>query len=154
MTDWIDLTKLVPGLHRGQWLHFIKSPLKPLVNVLTEYGFSVFVIDGSEINDSKSFFRNAKKVFDFPDYFGQNWDAWDECLGDFKLSLTGQIAIVWKDADKTFMSDAKVFIQAVIDLYNMALSAGSVSNSQPHQVELFLIGNMEGFKNALDFKRE
>ncbi|MBI5031958.1 MAG: barstar family protein [Chloroflexi bacterium] len=154
MTNWIDVTEVVPGLNKGQWLHIVKSPSNPLVNTLSEHGFSVFVIEGAEISDSKSFFRQVRKVFDFPDYFGENWDAWDECLDDFKLSLTRQIAIVWKDADQTFISDAKVFIQAVIDLYNMALSAGSIKNSQPHQVELFLMGNLEGFKNALDFKRE
>ena len=154
MTDWIDLTKVIPGLNKGQWLHIVKSPLNPLVNTLLEHDFSVFVIDGSEITDSKSFFRQAKMVFDFPDYFGENWAAWDDCLGDFALLLTGPTAIIWNDADKSFMSDAKVFVQAVVDLHNMALKAGSISNSPSHQVELFLIGNMEGFKNALAFNRE
>ena len=154
MTNWIDLKKLIPGLNKGQWIHVVKSPLNPLVTALRENDFSVFFIDGAVINDSKSFFQHVKKVFNFPDYFGENWDAWSECLGDFKMSLTGPTAIVWIDADKTFMSDAKVFVQAVIDLYNMALSAGSTSTDQTHQVELFLIGNVQGFKNVLDFEKE
>ncbi len=154
MTDWVDLTKLIPELNKGQWLHVVKSPLDPLVATLKENGFTVFVIDGALISDSKSFFQHVKRVLDFPDYFGENWDAWDECLADFQMSLAGPTAIVWKDADKSFMSDAKVLVQAVIDLYNLARSAGNVSNVPPHQVEIFLLGNMEGFKNGLDFRRE
>jgi hypothetical protein len=72
MTDWIDLTKLIPGLNKGQWLHFVKSLLNPLLDNLSEHRFTVLVIDGSEINDSKSFFRQAKKVFHFLAYFGEN----------------------------------------------------------------------------------
>ena len=154
MENWLDLTKLILGLNKGQWLHVVNSPLNPLVNILTENGFSVFVIDGSEITDSKSFFLQAKNVFGFPDYFGNNWDAWNDCLGDFELSLKGKTAIIWHNADKTFMSDAKTFIQAVFDLHNMTLSVGNINKSNCYQVELFLVGNSEGFKNILDFKRE
>jgi RNAse (barnase) inhibitor barstar len=153
MANWLDLTKIIPGLHKGQWLHVVNSPLNPLVNVLSENDFSVIIIEGSKITDSKSFFEQAKVVFGFPDYFGKNWDAWDECLGDFEESLKGKTAILWSNADKTFMSDVKVFIQAVFDLHNMSLSAGSVKKPNPCQVELFLIGEIEGFKNVLEFKR-
>ena len=153
MENWLDLTKFIPGLNKGQWLHVVNSPLNPLVNILTENGFSVLVIDGSEITDSKSFFLQAKNVFGFPDYFGKNWNAWNDCLSDFELSLKEKTAIIWHDADKTFMSDAKTFIQAVFDLHNMILSAGNINKSNCCQMELFLVGNSEGFKNVLDFKR-
>jgi RNAse (barnase) inhibitor barstar len=154
MINWLDLKKIIPGLSKGQWLHVVNSPLNPLVNTLAENGFSVFVIDGSEITDSGSFFQQAKKVFGFPDYFGKNWDAWNDCLGDFELSLKGKTAIIWDDADKTFISDTKTFIQAVFDLHNLALSAGYIDKPNPCQVELFLVGKTEGFKNVLDFKGE
>jgi hypothetical protein len=48
----------------------------------------------------------------------------------------------------------KVFVHAIIDVDNMASSAGSINNAKPHPVELFLIDDIEGFKNALEFKRE
>jgi hypothetical protein len=48
----------------------------------------------------------------------------------------------------------KVFVHAIIDLDNTASSAGSINNAKPHQVESFWIDNIEGFKNALEFKRE
>jgi len=154
MTNWLDLTKIIPGLHSNRWLHVINSPLQPLVNVLSENSFSVFVLDGSKIIDSKSLFEEAKIVFGFPDYFGRNWAAWTDCLGDFEASLNQNTAIIWDHADKSFMSDVYTFMQAVFDLYNMASSAGYTKRaSEPCQVELFLVGDSEGFKNVLDFKR-
>ena len=157
MANWLDLTKIIPGLEKGQWLNVVNTPLNPLVDSLSENGFSVIVIEGSEVVDSSSFFRQAKKVFGFPDYFGQNWAAWNDCLGDFELSIAQRTAIVWNDADKTFMADAKTFILAAFDLYNMALSAGSIkassNNAETHQVEFLLVGNIEGFKNTLDFEK-
>jgi hypothetical protein len=41
-------------------------------------------------------------------------------------------------------------MQAIFDLYNLALTAGDIDQPAPHQVELFLIGNTAGFKNYLD----
>jgi Barstar (barnase inhibitor) len=151
MNDWVDLTEIIPGLDKGQWLHVVNSPSVPLKNKLTKNGFSVYVIDGSEITDSVSFFTRVKDVFGFPEYFNGGWAAWDDCLGDFASLLNGKTAIIWDCADKTFMSDAKTFMQAVFDLYNLALTAGDIDQPDLHQVELFLIGNTEGFTNKLDF---
>jgi hypothetical protein len=151
MNDWVDLTDIIPGLDKDQWLHVVNSPLAPLKNKLIQNGFSVLVINGSEITDSASFFTQVKGVFNFPDYFQGGWAAWDDCLGDFESILKGKTAIIWDCADKTFLSDAKTFMQAFFDLYNLALVAGHIDQPAPHQVELFLIGNSKGFKNTLDF---
>jgi hypothetical protein len=151
MNDWVDLTEIIPGLEKGQWLHVVNSPLEPLKTVLTKNGFSVYVIDGSEITDSGSFFAQVKGVFRFPEYFQGSWAAWDDCLGDFGTLLNGKTAIIWDCADKSFLSDAKTFTQAVFDLYNLALTAGDIDHPDPRQVELFLVGNTAGFKNTFDF---
>jgi RNAse (barnase) inhibitor barstar len=150
MNDWVNLTEIIPGLEKGQWLHVVNSPLLPLENILSENGFSVYVIDGSEITDSGSFFLQVKSVFRFPEYFHGSWAAWDDCLGEFGSLLKEKTAIIWDCADKTFFSDAKTFIQAFFDLYNLALTAGDIDQPSPHQVELFLVGNSAGFKNTLD----
>ena len=155
MNNWLDLKQIIPGLHTDRWLHVVNSPLLPLVNVLSENNFSVFIIDGSKIIDSKSLFEEAKNVFEFPDYFGENWNAWTDCLGDFEVSLNQSTAIIWDNADKSLMSDVYTFIQAVFDLYNMAINAGFARiRSEPCQVEVFLVGNSEGFKNVFDFKQK
>jgi len=151
MNNWVDLTEFIPGLDKGQWLHVVNSPLAPLKTVLTDNGFSVYVIDGSEITDDGSFFTQVKGVFRFPEYFQGSWAAWDDCLGDLGSLINGRTAIIWDRADKTFLSDAKTFMQAVFDLYNLALTAGDIDQPDPRQMELFLVGKTAGFKNVLDF---
>jgi RNAse (barnase) inhibitor barstar len=151
MEDWLDLTELIPGLEKGQWLHVVNSPLNPLVKRLSDNGFSVYVINGADVTDSQSFFTQVKSVFKFPDYFNGGWPAWDDCLGDFACLVKGKTAIVWEKADQSFQSDSATFMQAVFDLYSMALYAGHIDQPDPCQVELFLLGDSEGFKNILNF---
>jgi hypothetical protein len=151
MNDWLDLSDVIPGLEKGQWLHVVNSSLNPLVKRLTENGFEVYVINGAEISNNTSFFAQAKYILGFPEYFHGGWAAWNDCLSDFGSLLKGRTAIIWDSADKTFLSDAKTFMQAVFDLYNLALVTGGIDQPEPHQVEIFLVGSSEGFKNALNF---
>jgi hypothetical protein len=47
----------------------------------------VAVIDAEMCQHQEDFFRVAKAALTFPDYFGFNWSAFDECLSDL-LDLT------------------------------------------------------------------
>ncbi len=39
-------------------------------------------MDGNKMKTNDSLFDEFVKVFEFPDYFGHNYDALDECIGD------------------------------------------------------------------------
>ncbi len=39
-----------------------------------------FYIDGEDIRTKETFLKNASEVFGFPDYYGRNWDAFEECI--------------------------------------------------------------------------
>lgn len=39
-------------------------------------------LDGYECRTEQDFFGSAARALDFPDYFGHNWAAFDECLSD------------------------------------------------------------------------
>ena len=39
-------------------------------------------INGSDISDWDSFHDVFKKLFDFPEYYGRNMDAWNDCMSD------------------------------------------------------------------------
>ena len=39
-------------------------------------------LDGSILFDKKSLLRRFAAALDFPDYFGLNWDALDECMSE------------------------------------------------------------------------
>jgi RNAse (barnase) inhibitor barstar len=46
-----------------------------------------------------------------PDYFGSNWDAFNDCFGD--LSLPPRLAVVWRRADITGATSLKLLVEAV-----------------------------------------
>ena len=41
-----------------------------------------FIIDGDLITDWKSFHFEFKSEMNFPDYYGENMDAWIDCVDD------------------------------------------------------------------------
>ena len=40
----------------------------------------VFYLDGKRINIKEIFLDKAAEAMQFPAYFGNNWDAFDECI--------------------------------------------------------------------------
>lgn len=73
----------------------INSDLMNWLSNLKDNGFEVFVLDEYSMIENKldlmnAFYHQAK----FPDYFGANWDAVDECLNDYQhLPSKGYIFI-------------------------------------------------------------
>lgn len=58
-------------------------------------GFLIRTIDGKKCRTSASLFNEFAKVLSFPDYFGHNWDALEECLADLEwLPAKGYILLM------------------------------------------------------------
>ncbi|GAA2618261.1 barstar family protein [Actinomadura fulvescens] len=45
-------------------------------------GMRIFRLDGAAIRGKESLLRACAAVFEFPDWFGDNWDALEDCLTD------------------------------------------------------------------------
>lgn len=58
------------------------SDLGPLQAVAAELGFRCVGVDLAGCVDKPELMRRVAKAFAFPDYFGHNWDALDDCLRD------------------------------------------------------------------------
>jgi RNAse (barnase) inhibitor barstar len=65
-------------------------------------------IDGRTLQSDQDVFSAVAKAFAFPDYFGRNWDAFDECLRDLAwLPAGGYVLVVehasslWERAPKS-----------------------------------------------------
>ena len=43
---------------------------------------ATFEIDGDEITDAATFHDVFARVFDFPEFYGRNMDAWNDCMSD------------------------------------------------------------------------
>lgn len=74
-------------------------------------------IDVSNIKTTKELHTLLKEMLDFPDYYGENWDAfWDAITGLIELPTILQF-IGWSNLEKNLPYDAKVLFECLND-YN------------------------------------
>jgi RNAse (barnase) inhibitor barstar len=55
-----------------------------LEHAVEEAGLAIFRIDIGDAHSKKQFLKQVAKALDFPDWFGGNWDALNDCLTDLE----------------------------------------------------------------------
>lgn len=72
------LGMVAPGVYR------FASRVQPhtLAARAAQQDWRCFYLDGEQVTDKASFLRVCAEAVEFPTYFGYNWDALEECIGD------------------------------------------------------------------------
>lgn len=60
-------------------------------------GWGFFVLDGSKIYDKKTFLEKIARAMRFPDYFGRNWDALNDCVTDMTWTRAEGFVLVFQE---------------------------------------------------------
>jgi RNAse (barnase) inhibitor barstar len=84
-----------PGLYRLN----LNAEIDRLPVLAAEYDWQFFYIDGKTIHNKVDFFRVCAIVLRFPDYFGQNWDAFADCLRDLDETSANQYVLLFDQPD-------------------------------------------------------
>ncbi len=72
-------------------------------------GFLMRTIEGKKCRTSSSLFDEFSRVLSFPEYFGHNWDALEECLADLEwLPAKGYILLI-SDAHAVLPDDEEEY---------------------------------------------
>jgi len=71
------------------------TPIKDLEELAKHHNYTFFFLDGAEIADKEEFLNHASAVLSFPDYFGNNWDAFEDCLTDMSWHKTDGYLILY-----------------------------------------------------------
>jgi RNAse (barnase) inhibitor barstar len=59
-----------------------------------EFGYKLFHLNGFHIRTKNDLVTSIARIMEFPDYFGHNWDALEECLKDLEwLPAKGYILL-------------------------------------------------------------
>jgi RNAse (barnase) inhibitor barstar len=95
MSDWFFITRNVESINR----HIDK-------------GLCYVDIEGDLIKDSNSLFLEMSEKLKFPEYFGKNWNALQDCLRDLEWipSDYGYI-IIWSNASIMMMTSPDEFFE-------------------------------------------
>jgi RNAse (barnase) inhibitor barstar len=63
------------------WVHELSAdPASEVVRDADARGVLVIQLDGSKMRSVEELFREYVREFRFPEFFGWNWDAFDECM--------------------------------------------------------------------------
>ena len=74
------------------------------------------VLEGKKFTDKKTTHLLLKELFDFPDYYGKNLDAFWDCITDYAIGCLcdGTEKIIWKDfnvSQKNIGDEADILLQ-------------------------------------------
>jgi hypothetical protein len=97
-------------------------------------GFAVKIVAGGKCRTKAGLFAEVARALSFPEYFGHNWDALEECLTDLEWLPARGYVIVVTDADQLLAKpdeedDYETFIEILADAGEAwsARRAGSVA---------------------------
>ena len=72
-------------------------------------GFLLKVVRGRKCRNTAGLLAELAEVLEFPDYFGHNWDALEECLADLEWLPAKGYVLVFTDADLILPEDEDEF---------------------------------------------
>ena len=95
LTDLEDL----PG-----WAHLVAIPESEVDDLAAEIqsqnGRTARIARGQRCPTKERFLQELAAALQFPHYFGDNWDALEECLGDLDWLDTSHLTLIITNTDK------------------------------------------------------
>jgi len=88
---------------------------------LKQQGIQIFYLDGREACDKPSFLSKIATVMKFPDYFGHNWDALDECITDLDWCPAERYVLIY-DQSEIFSKAAPTEWETAYDIFRSAVA--------------------------------
>ena len=85
------------------------------IHWLTSNGYAVRSLEGAEWQSSQEFLVALGAVLRFPDYFGRNLNALNDCLSDLEVPQEGSMALVLHEFER-FAAPFRPAAQAVLDI--------------------------------------
>jgi hypothetical protein len=104
----------------GVYLLRPEQDVSALAGLAQEHGLEFFRIDGREVVDKTSFLRQVAEAMDFPPYFGQNWDALDECITDLEWRPANGYVIFYDSVGAFAQNDPEQW-QVALDILRSAV---------------------------------
>lgn len=112
------LLRILTGRRRGR-LSRIPSFEPCHHELVAEFGFGLDVVDLAEIEDKEGLMATTAVTLNLPDWFGHNWDALQEAVGD-RLAAESRV-LVFDHWDALSAAEPKV-AATLLEVANDAVS--------------------------------
>lgn len=139
----------LPWIRSGPLFRVSTDAFAELTSMLSRRSFRLIEVDGSNMTSRRRAHAELASAFQFPDYYGHNWDAFNDCMGDFVEEHDGErVAVVWHN-----IAAAAAVAPATVAEVGWALletKAGYMPSLAPGttwrvQLEVFVIGVGDDF---------
>jgi len=108
---WASLLVIPPGTA-------VTSLVKPPT------GYALRIVQGKNCTTPTGVFKELARALEFPDYFGHNWDALEECLSDLGwLPAKGYVVLI-TEAQSVIPGDEEEY-ETLLEILNNAGEAWS-----------------------------
>lgn len=136
---WIAVREVIP------WLPLPPSFVAPgdlprLRSELRAARFKVFEADADRCTDEQSLLVALGDALPFPDYYGGNWAALDDCVGDLLREGAGAMAVIVLGLETLLRADVHAFVRSVHLLSDVVSDVERVGTGD-FQFEVFYVGD-------------
>ena len=137
--SWMAVRDLMPWLPLPPYL-VSQRDLPRLRSGLREHDFKIFEADADQCSDERSLLVALGDALPFPDYYGANWAAFDDCIGDMLREDAGPTAVLVVGADALLTADVHAFVRSV-HLLSEVVADVERAASDGFQFEVFFVGD-------------
>lgn len=95
-----------------------------LENIVKTNPSNLFILEGKNMKTRAELFSEITKKLYFPDYFGNNWNALDDCLQDLDWIHAYSIKIIVTNFDK-------ILLEKIIFDAKLVTSKAALNTSHP-----------------------
>ncbi|HET6214125.1 MAG TPA: barstar family protein [Micromonosporaceae bacterium] len=127
-----------PGVYRWRSRAHTESVRRELVAA----GWGVYPLDGRGITGAGQLFDKCSAALAFPAWFGHNWDALADCLGDLGWLPAAGHVLLWEQYGVLARSDPKAW-RLAYEVLTAAIEVRRDTNAAPLYVLLRGAGPQE-----------
>jgi hypothetical protein len=119
-------------------VYFTHLALEHIKQVGQEFDFVTYHLHGGKIVDDNTFWKEASIALNFPDYFGENWDAFADLLRDFSWGETVNIIIYYDEVENLAQNAPYTFYIAYRHFKTIAEDTDDIG-----KIYMFMNGDIE-----------
>lgn len=109
---------------KGNGVFFLDKPesVVDVEGIAKAAGLAFFHLEGAKIESKKQFMNHAAVAMHFPDYFGKNWDAFEEMVTDFTWVEDGnaQGFLIYFDHIDPFHTHHQAEFETLVEIFQDA----------------------------------